>query len=58
MEDLLDGSHDFQSQETINEHCTINMNFLEYYSLKLKLNDFLEYQDTPDFMSFTLEITQ
>ena len=39
--DLLDEHHNIQPLEFINNYYNINMNFLEYHSLKL--NEFLEF---------------
>ena len=52
--DLQDDIHNVQSLEFIKDHFNINMNFLEYNSPKLKLNEFLEYkyQEKPDFIAF------
>ena len=50
--DLLDELNNVQSLDSINEQSSIDMNFLEYHSLKLKLTAFLDFQDMPAYREF------
>ena len=45
MGDLLDESFDIHSIENMCEKYRININFPEYHSLRLQINDFKEFQE-------------
>ena len=45
--DILDKSFNILSSDDIVEKFNISINFLEYHSLRLKSNGFLEFQEKP-----------